>query len=89
MINKAIAGQSEFVSANANVNGTITCYGTNKERDEWTEWEAGEVAVVKEFLALVASKFGYEGGDIEAVEAELDTKIAELKVVEAVAEVSK
>lgn len=81
MINKAIESNSEFKSANVNVDGTITCYGTQKERGNWAEWDDTEIAVVKALLALVASKYGYEGGDIEAVETELDAKIAELKIV--------
>ena len=72
MINKAIAGQSEFQSVNINVNGTVTVYGTKqKDTDDYLEYSAEEIDLIDDILALIASKHGYELGDTVKVKEEL------------------
>ncbi len=87
MINKAVAGQSEFKSAHAYNNGTVRCVGTQSdERAEYAEWTKAEQAIVHKFIALVAAKVGgYESEDQAKIIAEMDSKITELKAIEPVA----
>ena len=87
MINKAVAGQSELKDVHAYVDSCkVRACGTGSDvRMDFTEWEEDEIAIVKQFISLVASKAGYEEGVYDDVFDEVDTIVAD-KIVANLAE---
>ena len=90
MINKPIAGQSEWKSCHIYSDGTVRCIGTSSDdRADYTDWTKTEQAMIHNCAALIAAKAGkFESEDQAAIVTAMDEKVAELitaKVVEAAA----
>jgi len=76
MINKPIAGQSQWKSCHIYEGGTVRCVGTKSDdRGDYSEWTKAERAVINKAAALIASKLGgFEGGDKTAIEVTLEAE---------------
>lgn len=94
MINKAVAGQSEFTLITLDAKGNARVIGTehvdsrytyvNPEASNYVEVPEEMLAKTKDVISYWASIGGFEGGDAEAVKTELEKEITALTPVDVV-----
>jgi len=82
MINKPVAGQSEWKSCHIYKGGQVRCVGSGSDdREEIDSWTKAEQTIIHKACALICAKVGgFEESDQAKVLVALDADLAERKI---------